>query len=62
MTALDAKARELVSPEELQSSVAYLCGLGEKVAGSAEEEKACDFLTSRLKAYGYAPTVHTFES
>ena len=62
MAQLDAKARELVSSEELERTVSYLCGLGEKVAGSEEERKACDYLTGRLKAYGYQPVVHEFES
>src|SRR5262249_61800050 len=62
MAQLDAKARELVSSNELERTVSYLCGLGEKVAGSAEERKACDYLVSRLKTYGYRPVVHEFES
>jgi len=62
MNQSDAAVRELVSTQELEASVAHLCALGEKVSGSEEERKACEFLTARLKAYGYAPTVHTFES
>jgi len=62
MAQLDAQAREHVSCEELESTVRFLCGLGEKVAGSEEERKACDYLTSRLKAYGYTPVVHEFDS
>ena len=62
MNQSDAAVRDLVSTQELEASVAHLCAIGEKVSGSEEERKACDFLTSRLKAYGYAPTVHTFES
>jgi hypothetical protein len=62
MAQLDAKARELVASEELARTVTYLCGLGEKVAGSEEERKACDYLVNRLKTYGYQPTVHEFES
>ena len=62
MATLDATARELVSAKELESTVAYLCKLGEKVAGSQEERKACDYLTDRLKAYGYTPVVHEFDS
>jgi hypothetical protein len=54
--------RDLVSTAELEASVAHLCGIGEKVSGTEEERKACDFITSRLKAWGYTPTVHTFES
>src|SRR5262245_13149282 len=62
MASLDAKARELVSSAELESTVTYLCGLGEKVAGSEEERKACEHLTGRLIAYGYEPVVHEFDS
>ena len=62
MVKLDADARELVSTKDLQDTVTYLCGLGEKVSGSEEERKACDYLTSRLKAYGYTPVVHEFDS
>jgi len=62
MADLDARARELVSAAELESTVTYLCGLGEKIAGSEEERNACDHLTSRLKAYGYEPIVHEFDS
>jgi len=62
MSVLDVATRELVSTRELEASVSHLCSLGEKVAGSEEERKACDFLTARLAAYGYAPKVHSFES
>jgi hypothetical protein len=61
MDELDVEAREIVSSRELQSTVNYLCQLGEKVAGSEEERKACDYLTGRLKAYGYQPVVHAFD-
>jgi aminopeptidase YwaD len=62
MATLDAQARELVASTELESTVTYLCELGEKVAGSEEERKACDYLTNRLKAYGFTPVVHEFDS
>jgi hypothetical protein len=62
MAQLEAKARELVSSKELESTVTYLPRLGEKVAGSEEERKACDYLTGRLEAYGYTPVVHEFDS
>src|SRR5262249_24406842 len=62
MAELEAKGRELVSTKELQNTVTYLCGLGEKVSASDEERKACDYLTSRLRAYGYTPVVHEFDS
>lgn len=62
MPQMDAAARELVSTKELETSVSHLCALGEKVSGSTEEAKACEFLTTRLKAYGYTPTVHEFDS
>src|SRR5258708_8780842 len=62
MSQPDAAVRDLVSTQELEASVTHLCSLGEKVSGSEEERKACNFLTSRLEAYGYTPTVHTLES
>ena len=62
MNQSDAALRDLVSTAELEASVAHLCAIGEKVSGTEEERKACDFITSRLKAWGYTPTVHTFES
>src|SRR4051812_48642788 len=62
MPPMDEAARQDVSTQELEASVAHLCSLGEKIAGSAEEKKACDFITSRLESYGYKPVVHEFES
>ena len=62
MNQSDAALRDLVSTQELEASVAHLCSIGEKVSGTEEERKACDFITSRLKTWGYTPTVHTFES
>ena len=62
MAKLDAQVRELVSSTELESTVKYLCELGEKVAGSEEERKACDYLTHRLRAYGFTPVMHEFDS
>ena len=62
MNQSDAALRDLVSTKELEASVAHLCAIGEKVSGTEEERKACDFITARLTAYGYTPTVHTFES
>lgn len=57
-----APLREAVSTGELTETVTALCALGEKVAGSEEEKKACDILVGKLRSYGYEPTVHTFES
>lgn len=59
---LDTTVRDLVSPDHLGDTVAYLCSLGEKVSGSAEEKAACDHIVAKLTSYGYTPTVHTFES
>ena len=50
MNQSDAALRDLVSTQELEASVAHLCGIGEKVSGTEEERKACDFITSRLNA------------
>ena len=51
MASLDAEARELVACGELESAITNLCGLGEKVAHSEEERKACDHLMSRLGSW-----------
>jgi hypothetical protein len=62
MTDLTITACETVSTKDLEATVAHLCSLGEKVSGSEEERKACDYLVSKLKSYGYTPTVHEFDS
>ena len=62
MADLTKTAREKVSTKDLEATVAHLCSLGEKVSGSEEERKACDYLVSKLKSYGYTPTVHEFDS
>ena len=54
--------REQVSPGKLGDTVEFLCALGEKVSGSPEEEKACDHIVEKLRAYGYEPKVHVFDS
>jgi hypothetical protein len=59
---LDEEARTFVSTEALEETVSYLCSLGEKVSGSEEEKQACDYITGKLREYGYEPTVHTFQS
>ena len=55
-------AREDVSTKHLEATVAHLCSLGEKISGSEEERKACDYLVTQLRSYGYTPTVHEFDS
>jgi aminopeptidase YwaD len=62
MSSLDAEARPLVSEEHLMSTCSKLCALGEKVAGTAEEERACEIITDALKSYGIEPVVHRFQS
>lgn len=62
MTDLTISAREAVSSRDLEATVTHLCSLGEKVSGSEEERKACDYLVRKLKSYGYEPTVHEFDS
>lgn len=62
MPVIDAEARALVSTRDLTATVEHLCSLGEKVSGSEEEEKACRYLTDRLREYGYEPVVHEFDS
>ena len=62
MIDLTVAARDSVSSKDLEATVAHLCSLGEKVSGSEEERKACDYLVSKLKSYGYTPVVHEFDS
>ncbi|MGL4446021.1 MAG: M28 family peptidase, partial [Alsobacter sp.] len=62
MSSLDAHARELVSAQHLMDTCEKLCALGEKVAGSAEEEKACAVFTQALARSGVKHEVHTFQS
>jgi hypothetical protein len=62
MQSLEETARASVSTRHLTAAVKHLCSLGEKVAGSAEEEQACRYITAQLKKYGVEHTVHTLDS
>ncbi|HLL49794.1 MAG TPA: M28 family peptidase, partial [Thermomicrobiales bacterium] len=62
MPHLDAEARQLVSEDALMATCSQLCALGEKVAGSSEEELACGIITAALEQYGIDYTVHRFQS
>ena len=62
MPTFDADARELVSTDDLYGSVEHLCAIGEKVAGSDEEGRACAYFVEKLRSYGYEPVVHEFDS
>lgn len=55
-------AREDVSRNNLQTHIEYFCSLGEKLAGSIEEIKACDYIVSQLAASGIEAQVHKFEA
>lgn len=58
---LEKLAREEVSQQNLQAHVEYLCSLEEKLAGSPEEVKACDYIVSKLSEYGIDARVYEFE-
>jgi N-acetylated-alpha-linked acidic dipeptidase len=58
---LEALAREEVSRENLQKNVENLCSIGERLAGTPQEVKACDYIVSRLSEYGIKAQVYTFE-
>ena len=58
----EESARNAVSADGLQESVSYLCALGEKVPGTDEEAKACDYIVGKLAEYGIDYTVHRFQS
>jgi Zn-dependent M28 family amino/carboxypeptidase len=59
---LEKRAREEVSPENLKAHIDYLCSLGEKLAGTEDEAKACQYIADRLTEIGLKATVHEFES
>ena len=59
---LEKSAREKVSRENLKAHIDYLCSLGEKLAGTEEEAKACQYIVDRLKDAGLETTVYEFES
>ena len=61
-TIAEVRARDAVSLRNLAQAVVYLCDLGEKVSGSAEEAAACDWLVRRLESYGIRHEVHRFDS
>ena len=58
----EQQARNDVSQANLLAHIEYFCALGEKLAGSPEEKKACDYIVSRLSDAGVDVKVHTFES
>jgi len=51
-----------VSAARLMASVQALCRIGEKVSGTDEERRACDYLTGELSRYGVAWQVHEFDA
>jgi hypothetical protein len=59
---IEKAAREEVSRENLQSHIEYFCSLGEKLAGSVEEVKACNYIVSQLAAAGIEAQVFEFEA
>ena len=61
-SAFEEAARSSVSADNLQESVSFLCALGEKVPGTPEESKACDYISGKLTEYGIEHTVHRFAS
>jgi hypothetical protein len=62
MQKFEKRAHKMVSTNAMQQTVAHLCSLGEKVAGSPEEEKACNYITGKLTEYGISHEVHVFDS
>ena len=59
---LEMRARGEVSQENLKAHIDYLCSLGEKLAGTKEEARACQYIADRLTEAGLEVTVHEFES
>ena len=58
----EKSAREEVSQQNLQAHIEYFCSVGERLAGSSEEIKACDYIVSKLSEYGIEAKVYEFES
>lgn len=58
---LEKKAREAVSREALAEHVFAVSAMGEKIAGSAEEERACAYIVETLRAARVAVKVHTLD-
>ena len=59
---LEEAARAEVAPELLRAHVDYFCSLGEKLAGSQEEIKACNYIIDQLKKAGVEAQVQKFDS
>jgi Iap family predicted aminopeptidase len=59
---IEQAARDEVSRENLQTHIDYLCSLGEKLAGTEEEVKACQYIVDKLTESGLKTTVYEFES
>lgn len=58
---LEKKLREEVDREALSTHVFVISAIGEKIAGSAEEEKACAYIVETLREARVPVYVHTFE-
>jgi hypothetical protein len=59
---IEKKARDQVSGDSLKAHIDYLCAIGEKLAGTKEEAKACQYFVDRLAEAGVNTTVHEFDS
>ena len=60
--AVEQQGCQEVDHAALEKHVQYLCGIGEKLAGTPEEKKACEYIVGELRAAGITPTVHTCEA
>ena len=59
---VEEDGRAAITAQALEQHVAVLCSLGEKLAGTVEEEKACAYIMKELEAAGLQPTCDVFES
>ena len=59
---LEKNARDEISKERLKAHIEYFCSLGEKLAGSDEEIKACNYIVSQLSEAGINARVFEFEA
>lgn len=59
---IEQQGRDDISAENLGRHVEAFCSIGEKLAGTEEEAKACDYIVNELRAMGLSPKVDEFES
>lgn len=59
---LEREVRSEVDKEKLWKHVVYLCGIGEKFSGTAEEKRAADYVVRSVKDCGVPIEVYEFDA